>query len=148
MPFKFIPAQNADKTQLADLRVKAMQPSLEILGRFDPIRVRNRLLNDFDAANTQKIIIDNQLAGFFTTSLKDGDLWLKHLYIAPNGQGHGLGKAVVNHVKSLAIKQNIPLKLQALKQSPANQFYQKHGFVETHQEQWDIFYVWHKKAEA
>lgn len=140
MSFKFIPAQDSDKPQLADLRVQAMKPSLEILGRFDPIRVRDRLLTDFDAKNTQKIMVDNQLAGFFTLIAKDGDLWLKHLYISTQGQG--LSKSVLDHVKTTARNQNKTLKLQALKLSPANQFYQKHGFVETHQEEWDIFYKW------
>lgn len=144
MSFKFIPASDSDKTQLADLRVQAMKPSLEILGRFDPIRVRDRLLSDFDAKNTQKIMVDNQLAGFFTIALKDDILWLKHLYISTLGQGHGLGKAVINHVKNIAQKQNKPLKLQALKLSPANQFYKNQGLVETHQEEWDIFYIWNE----
>lgn len=148
MHLQYIPAQPSDVTQLADLRVQAMQPSLMALNRFDPIRVRNRLIDNFDAANTHKIIVNQQLIGFFTLATIDGDLWLKHLYISPKIQGKGLGKTVLDHVKTIASKPNTTLKLQALRKSPANQFYQKHGFVETHQTEWDIFYQWQKKAEV
>lgn len=151
MNHTFTPSKNTDKSTLADIRVNAMKPSLQALGRFDPVRVRNRLLDDFDPNTTFNIMVNQQIVGFFTLITKNDDLWLKHLYIAPEGQGQGLGKAVIKHIKNTATNQSKPLKLQALRGSPANVFYQNHGFVETHQTEWDIFYIWQtnqqKKAE-
>ena len=45
---------------LAELRVKAMKPSLQNIGRFDEDRVRNRVLETFNALETQKITMGNR----------------------------------------------------------------------------------------
>ena len=119
-----------------------MRPSLELLGRFDEARVRARLLDNFQTQYIHNIMIDDQIAGFYWLQSKADNLWLKHLYFLNKYQGKGLGKAVINNIKAIATAQNKPLKLQALRNSPANKFYQNCGFVETHQEQWDIFYEW------
>ena len=142
MDFTLSATQDDDKFILADIRVEAMRPSLELLERFDETRVRNRLIDDFDAPNTQNIIVDGQIVGFFCLQDKTETLWLKHLYFLNKCQGKGLGQAIIKHIKTIAARQNKPIKLQALRNSPANKFYQNCGFAETHQEQWDIFYKW------
>lgn len=144
MQYTLIQAQQADKHFLADIRIEAMQPSLEILNRFDPIRVRARLLDNFDPKVTQTIVVDHQIVGFFCTKNQPDALWLTHLYFLNKCQGLGLGKAIINHIKTQAASLNKPLKLQALRKSPANGFYKSQAFVETHQEEWDIFYQWNQ----
>ena len=84
---------------------------------------------------------------FFFLYVNDGGyraltLILDHLYIHPTEQGAGLGGVVLERIKALAVSMGLPIKLGALKESPANQFYRKHGFVKTHEEDWDNYYVW------
>ena len=42
-----------------------MRESLEALGRFDPIRARERFLSGFDPALTKKAMIDGELVAFY-----------------------------------------------------------------------------------
>ncbi len=49
-------ASDADAEDLAVLRMRAMQPSLEHLGRFDPQRARARFLDGFCAAHTRHVL--------------------------------------------------------------------------------------------
>ncbi|MCJ8298462.1 MAG: GNAT family N-acetyltransferase [Pseudomonadales bacterium] len=131
-----------DLEALVNLRIKAMQPSLEAVGRFDPVRARERFVNSFVAGDTQKIIRDGQLLGFYVLKLKADHLWLDHLYIDPQYQGSGLGEQVLNKLKQRANAQNWPLRLGALKESRANQFYLKNNFVQIETQQWDNIYQW------
>ncbi len=127
---------------LADLRVTAMRPSLEAIGRFDPQRARDRFLNDFVNSDTYKIVIESETAGFYSLMTRPDHLWLAHLYVKPQFQCHGLGAVVLNNIKQHAIELDLPLRLGALRQSRANRFYLKHGFVLTHSLEFDHYYEW------
>ncbi len=142
MPFSFEDATANDAHALADLRVIAMQPSLEAVGRFDPIRARERFLSTFHADNTQKIVSDGQVIGFYVLIDRSDHLYLDHLYVLPERQGSGIGAAVIEHVKLLASHQNVPVRLCALRDSPANAFYMGQGFGLQHEDSWDLYYQW------
>ncbi|OUS39765.1 N-acetyltransferase ['Osedax' symbiont bacterium Rs2_46_30_T18] len=131
-----------DLEALVELRIKAMQPSLEAVGRFDPLRARERFVNSFVAADTQKIIRDAQLLGFYVMHVKSDHLWLDHLYIDPEHQGIGLGEQVLEKLKQRARAANWPLRLGALKESRANLFYLKNEFIQIETQQWDNIYQW------
>jgi len=131
-----------DLEALVELRIKAMQPSLEAVGRFDPLRARERFVNSFVAADTQKIIRDAQLLGFYVMQVKSDHLWLDHLYIDPEHQGSGLGEQVLEKLKQRARAANWPLRLGALKESRANLFYLKNEFIQVETQQWDNIYQW------
>jgi len=131
-----------DLEALVELRIKAMQPSLEAVGRFDPLRARERFVNSFVAADTQKIIRDVQLLGFYVMQVKSDHLWLDHLYIDPEHQGSGLGEQVLEKLKQRARAANWPLRLGALKESRANLFYLKNEFIQVETQQWDNIYQW------
>ena len=131
-----------DLESLIALRSKAMQPSLEAGGRFDPQRARERFVKGFDAKQCSKILVDNQLAGFYVLIDRKDHLWLDHLYIDPCFQGTGLGSTVLKNVQNIATNANQVLRLGALKDSRANQFYLTHGFDCIAVEEWDNIYQW------
>jgi len=56
-------AAAADAPWIAELRAAVMRPDLERLGRFDPIRVRQRFLEAFDPFVTTVIEVDGDNAG-------------------------------------------------------------------------------------
>lgn len=135
-------AINDDAQILADLRVAAMRPSLEALGRFDPQRAKDRFLRAFVPQDTTIIYLDGTIAGFYVLRRLPDHLHLDHLYIAPRFQGRGIGRDVILIAQQEAQDSLLPIRLVALNQSPSNQFYQRHGFVAVSSDDLDTVYQW------
>ena len=140
MNYQIAPASETDKELLAEVRVASMKESLENIGRFDPKIARNRFLDSYIEADTKKIIMDNKVVGFYVIRNKSDHVHLDHLYILPEYQGAGLGTKIIGLVKSKAQENCLPIRLCALRDSRSNEFYKKHGFSYTHEEEWDIYY--------
>lgn len=137
---EFIRAREKDGQALAEIRAIAMKPSLVALGRFDENRVRNRFLDKFDPKNTYKILINGNMVGFYVMLDKGDHLYLDHLYLLPDFQGQGLGGGVMTKLKSNSNSSGKPIRLGALRGSSSNTFYLKHGFKQTHEDDYDIYY--------
>ena len=60
--------------------------------------------------------------------------------LVPEFQGHGTGGAVLVRLLAETDAAGLPVRLNVLKESPAARFYERHGFVRTHEEEWDVFY--------
>lgn len=137
----YAPAQAADFEDLLALRLRAMRESLERLGRFDPQRARERLAAGFDPAHTRHILVDGRRVGFIVLKTLSHALRLEHLYIDTAMQDQGVGHRVLTEVCAEADRRQVPVELVALKESDANRFYLRHGFVATGEGEWDIDYV-------
>ena len=136
------PAADVDPSTLATIRVEAMRPSLEAVGRFDPERARSRFLATYDPRDTQLVHADDDLAGFYVIRSRSDHLYLDHVYIRPKHQGAGLGRSIVRSVQERAREMGLPLGLTALRGSPANAFYLSCGFVLEGSEELDNYYAW------
>jgi ribosomal protein S18 acetylase RimI-like enzyme len=130
-----------DFDELAVLRIAAMRDSLERVGRFDAERARERLRNSFYPEHTKFVILDGQRIGFYTFRPGDDGFHLDHLYIHPNCQSCGVGSHVIRQLLSQADARGMRVRLGALRESPSNRFYQRHGFVQTTEDEWDIYYI-------
>ena len=128
----------ADFESMHELRMAAMRESLERLGRFDPVRSRERLAGGFEPEHMRHICRGDLRIGFLTLVPEGEGLNLKHLYVEPGAQSQGVGAWVMDWVK----RQGREVNLSALKQSAANVFYQRHGFVQVGEEEFDIHYRW------
>lgn len=135
------PASADDLDALVALRIAAMRDSLERLGRFDPVRARERFATDFDPARTRHITCDGQRVGFVATRPQAEWLALEHLYLAPGWQGRGLGAQVLEAVFAEARALGLPVRVGALKQSDSNRFYQRHGFELLEEGEFDLYYL-------
>jgi GNAT superfamily N-acetyltransferase len=147
-----IPVAAADFDDMVALRMEALRPSLERLGRFDPIRARERLAVGFKPERMQHIALDGQRIGFITVR-PDVDavlpaLHIDHLYIQPARQGQGIGAWALNGVKAQAAEQDCGITLSALKHSAANRFYLRHGFVQVGESEFDLDYRWSLAQEG
>ena len=131
----------ADFEALAALRIAAMRASLEKVGRFDPERARERLRKSFYPEHTQFILLDGQRVGFYTFRPTENGFQLDHLYVLPSCQSQGIGSAVIRRLLSQSDALQMPVRLGALRDSPSNRFYQWHGFVQTSEDEWDIYYL-------
>ena len=139
---QLVEARETDGKKLADLRVTAMRPSLEAVGRFDPDRARQRFLSGFAPRETWKLMIEGRTAGFLVLRQRDDHLYLDHLYVEPSFQGSGIGQFALDHAKGRARSEKLPIRLMALKGSPANAFYLTHGFVSVGGDDIDTLYEW------
>jgi len=117
-----------------------MKLALQKIGRFDEKRVRSRFLDSFVPEDTKKVLANQVLCGFFVVKRNPDHLYLDHLYVDPDYQSQGIGSTVLDHVVQQSEKLNLPIRLGALKQSRANEFYRKFGFVPTHDDAYDIYY--------
>ena len=141
--FEEVAANSDDVERLVEIRLAAMKESLEAVGRYDPQKARARFLDGFEVCSTTKIIIDNEVVGFYVLKRQPDHMLLDHFYIKPDIQGCGFGTAVLNSIKKQAGIKKLPIRLGALKQSRSNNFYRKNGFSYTHQGEWDNYYIYH-----
>ncbi|MGW7685024.1 N-acetyltransferase family protein [Kribbella sp. NPDC054772] len=132
------PATTADLEDLVELRAVVMRPDLERLGRYDAVRVRQRLRDAFVPENTRIIEVDGELAGSITLRPAADRQWLEHFYLAPHHQGRGLGTAVLASVLERA---DMTVALNVLQGSPARKLYDRHGFVVESEDPVDVFMV-------
>jgi GNAT superfamily N-acetyltransferase len=135
-----IPVAATDFEALLALRIRAMQPSLEALGRFDPQRARERFASIFAPEHMHHIVQAGQRVGCVTLRPKPGALRIDHLYIEPSAQRQGIGAWVMAWACALADLCQLTLELAALQGSDANRFYQRHGLVEVSRSDFDIEY--------
>jgi GNAT superfamily N-acetyltransferase len=137
----FTATGQSDADTLVDMRIAAMRESLERVGRFDPERARERFLASFDPSLCRFIEVDGVRAGFILIRPEEDHWLLDHLYILPEHQGKGIGAAVLLEVLKDADAHHMPIRLGALRGSDSNRFYRRHGFVQTHETEWDIYYL-------
>ncbi|HET7864091.1 MAG TPA: GNAT family N-acetyltransferase [Burkholderiaceae bacterium] len=137
----FTPAKPGDAEALVALRIEAMRPSLERIGRFDPARARERFLAGFSPGHTRHVDAGGERVGFLVTRPQADSLLLDHLYIHPAHQGRGIGSAVLEQVFEEARALALPVRVGALRGSDSNRFYLRHGFQEVEQGDHDIHYL-------
>ena len=137
----FSPVTAADFDELAALRIAAMRDSLERVGRFDPERARERLRKSFYPEHTEFVVLDAERIGFYTFRPADDGFHLDHLYVHPSCQSRGVGTQVIRRLLFQSDARQMPVHLGALRDSPSNRFYQRHGFVQTAEDEWDIYYT-------
>ena len=144
------PVDSGDFEDMLALRIDAMRPSLERVGRFDLSRSRERLSAGFVVPFMHHIVIDGeQRVGFVTLKPEGADsLRLDHLYLRTGFQGRGIGEWVMRWAKAQARTQKRDIVLTALVKSDANRFYLRHGFVLEGGEGVDLHYRWHVSVEA
>lgn len=141
MNFNLMPAHEADLDGFIAIRLEAMRESLERIGRFDPARAAARLRDSFSAADTRHIVMQGERIGFIVVKQQEGGLLLEHLYLRPAFQRRGIGTRVLERVFEEADAQGLVVHVGALRESPANEFYVRHGFNESSASEWDNYYM-------
>ncbi len=140
-PFGLQAASESDFEDLLALRLRAMRESLTRLGRYDEQRARERLAAVFAPQHTWHIVVGGERVGFLVLTPLNHALRLDHLYLDPAYQRRGIGHEVLCWVGAEADCAQLPVELCALKQSDANRFYLRHGYVAAGESEWDIDYV-------
>jgi len=140
-PLTFATATAADLDELVAIRIEAMRESLEEIGRFDPVRARERFSSGFDPRYTQFVIVGGLRAGFVVVKPQGRELLLDHLYVSTSFQRRGIGAAILTELFVQADALGVPIRVGALRQSASNRFYLRHGFIQVDESEWDVYYV-------
>ncbi len=141
LAIELVAIDSSDFEDLLALRTAAMRDSLVRIGRFDPERSRARFLASFAAQYTRHIVVGGCRVGFVAVTPRRDHLSLDHLYVQPGHQGRGTGAAVLARLIAEARQQPLPLRVCALRDSDANRFYQRHGFVLVDEDEFDLIYT-------
>lgn len=135
------PSTSSDASWIAELRAVVLRPDLERLGRFDPVRVRQRFLDAFEPRFSRMIVAEGVDVGTIAVRPAADAAWIEHFYLAPEWQGRGLGGAVL--ADSLAQAQDaaspVTYRLNVLQGSAARRLYERHGFVVESEDDVDVF---------
>lgn len=140
-PVTLAPVAQDDLDALVTIRIEAMRESLERIGRFDPVRARERFAAGFLPAHTRHVVLGGERVGFIVVKPDADALLLDHLYVRPGSQGRGIGAAVLALVFAEADARSLPLRVGALRGSASNRFYRRHGFLLVGQGEFDTYYL-------
>jgi GNAT superfamily N-acetyltransferase len=135
------PADETDFEALVAIRIEAMRESLERIGRFDPVRARERFRSGCSPEHTRHIVVGDENVGFVVTKPLEQHLLLDHLYVRPAHQQRGIGAKVLQFVFVQAQSLHLPVKVGALRESDSNRFYARHGFQLVEQGEFDNYYL-------
>jgi ribosomal protein S18 acetylase RimI-like enzyme len=134
-------AKEEDLDQLVKIRIAAMRESLEKIGRFDATRARARLTQDFQTKYTTCLIYKTNIIGFIISKQENEEIVINHLYVLPQFQNRGIGKFVLDKIIEQGKNERRNIKLMALKESRANNFYLNNGFKYLNSIEYDNVYV-------
>jgi GNAT superfamily N-acetyltransferase len=137
----FSPVSEDDFEDLLSLRIAAMKESLSRIGRFDPLRARERFRSGFSPENTRHVVVSGSRVGFVTVKPCDDGLLLDHLYVLPSFQGRGIGALILASIFNAADTDGQQIRVGALKESDSNRFYERHGFKMVSEGEWDNYFV-------
>jgi len=136
----FRPAVEADFEPLLALRIEVMRDHLERVGRFTPERSRAVFRGHFDEPGLRVILRSGGLAGCVGFRVGPRFVMLDSFYLAPRFQNGGLGSAIFRALLAEADALGKPMRLEVLKQSPADRFYLRHGFTPIGEGEHDVMF--------
>ncbi|RAG82575.1 GNAT family N-acetyltransferase [Streptacidiphilus pinicola] len=137
--WKLRPATPDDLEALVEIRAVVMRPDLERLGRYDAARVRQRLRDAFEPANTRIIEVSSALVGCVALRRAEDAHWLEHFLLAPAFQGAGIGGAVLRELLTECDAEGAVVRLNVLQGSPARRLYERHGFTLESEDPVDVY---------
>ena len=137
----FAPCGIRDFEIMHAIRLESMRESLERLGRYDPERSRQRLERSFYPDLSEFIVLNGERIGFYTFRPAPDGFHLEHFYLLPRFHRCGIGTEILKGLTARADQARLPIFLGALKESPVNRFYERHGFVKDTEGEWDIYYI-------
>ncbi len=121
----------------------AMLPELERAGTGNLQEARTQLEAGYDPIATRFIVVGGERVGVETSYPEGEDLWrLAHLHILPEHQRRGIGARALEYVKIEAQIAQRHVIVNALRNSQANAFLQRHGFVQCGHSDDEIQYRW------
>jgi GNAT superfamily N-acetyltransferase len=127
--WRFGPVSEADFEPLLALRIDVMREHLERVFRYNPERARRIFREHFDEPGLRLILVDDERAGCVGFRISEGEIKIDSFYLDRRYQNRGLGATILKVLLAEADAQDLPVRLEVLRGSPADRFYERHGFV-------------------
>jgi GNAT superfamily N-acetyltransferase len=138
--WRFGPASEACFEPLLALRIEVMRDHLERVGRFTPERSRRVFRSHFDEPGLRLILVEDELAGCVGFRVAPDHVMLDSFYLATRFQNGGLGSEIFRALLAESDALGKPMRLEVLKQSPADRFYLRHGFMPVSESGVDVMF--------
>ena len=127
--WRFGPVSEADFEPLLALRIDVMREHLERVFRYKPERARRIFREHFDEPGLRLILVDGEKAGCVGFRISEGEIKIDSFYLDRRHQNRGLGATILKVLLAESDAQGLPVRLEVLRGSPADRFYERHGFV-------------------
>ena len=134
--FRLRPVSEADFEPLLSLSIRVLRADLERLGRFNPEVRRERFRAAFHPAPLSAIEVAGVCVGCIGAEPRTDHLHIHAFYVQPEFQGCGLGAAVLAEVTGRYAR--LPIRIEVLKGSAALGFWQRQGFGQSGEEDFDL----------
>jgi GNAT superfamily N-acetyltransferase len=100
-------------------------------GVWNEERVQRESYEDSCSPNAQVIQVNDAAVGVFVVERYPTHIQLEQIYLLPEHQRIGIGRALLNKLIVEALQSKIPIRLRVMAVNPAKSFYEQHGFVIT-----------------
>ena len=127
--WSFGPVSEADFEPLLALRIDVMREHLERVFRYKPSRARRIFREHFDQPGLRLILVAGERAGCVAFRAGEDEIKIDSFYLAARYQNRGLGTTILRVLLAEADALGQPVRLEVLRGSPADRFYERHGFV-------------------
>lgn len=128
LAWRFAPACETDFEPLLAIRIDVMREHLERVFRYEPSRARRIFREHFDQPGLRLILIGDTLAGCVAFRPGDDAIVIDSFYLDRRFQNRGLGATILKVLLAEADALAKPVHLDVLQGSPADRFYERHGF--------------------
>ena len=123
------PADEADFEPLLAIRIEVMREHLERVFRYKPSRARRIFREHFAEPGLRRIMIGDEVAGCVGFRVGEAEIKIDSFYLARRFHNRGLGTEILKVLLAEADALGLPVELDVLRGSPADRFYERHGFV-------------------
>jgi GNAT superfamily N-acetyltransferase len=100
---RFRPAERADAAKIRDIVRAAYAKWVPVIGR-EPLPMRA----DYDKAVAEHpfdvAVEDDRIVGMIETMLEDDHLWIENVCVAPQAQGRGIGRLLLERAERKALE--------------------------------------------
>jgi GNAT superfamily N-acetyltransferase len=127
--WRFGPVSDADFEPLLAIRIEVMREHLERVFRYKPSRARRIFREHFGEPGLRLIVIGDETAGCVGFRVGQAEIKIDSFYLARRYHNRGLGTEIVRVLLAEADALGLPIELDVLRGSPADRFYERHGFV-------------------
>lgn len=132
--WRFAPASEAHFEPLLAIRIEVMREHLERVFRYDPERARRVFREHFAEPGLRLILVGDDIAGCVGFRIDEAEIKIDSFYLARRHHNRGLGTDILKVLLAEADAIGLPCELDVLLGSPADRFYERHGFVKQGQD--------------
>ena len=127
---RFRPAEPADAPAIRDIVRSAYAKWVPVIGR-EPLPMRADYGQAVAEHPFELAVVESRIVGMIETTLADDHLWIENVCVAPEAQGRGIGRLLLERAEQKALEAGRPeLRLLTNGAFEANVLlYKKHGYT-------------------